>query len=156
MELNVSDWSFSIDKEATKAHTIRNSQDHCICGYCRNFYETIESSYPDLCAFLSRFGIYVHGPSEVMPFEPDYVLVCYRVHGRITQWGSLPMYVSEIMILPENGEDDTFLLWVGEMTLPWVQEEPMEDVISPANLPEFMDRMQQIWQLRHQNSLYIS
>ena len=32
-------------------------------------------------------------------------------------------------------------LEVGELELPWVMDEPWEDVISPANEPEFLERM---------------
>ena len=46
-------------------------------------------------------------------------------------------------------DDETFLLWVGEMRLPWLQTEAVEDVVSPANLPEFLSRMQEVWQLRY-------
>jgi len=40
--------------------------------------------------------------------------------------------------------------------LPWLQTESEEDVVSPANLPEFLERMQQIWLLRHGNEFVFS
>ena len=52
-------------------------------------------------------------------------------------------------VLPEAVEEGSFLLWVGEMELPWLQQEDMASVVSPANLPEFMQRMEQVWLLRH-------
>ena len=36
------------------------------------------------------------------------------------------------------------------------QSEKMEDVVSPANLPEFMERMMDVWQLRHGNEFVFS
>lgn len=156
MELKLSDWLFQIDREATATHTLNNSQDHCMCGYCKNFYETVEVAYPEVCEFLKQFGIHVHGPSEVMPFEPNLILVCYRVHGEILEWGEQALNISGIMVLPETDVQDTFLLWVGEIPLPWVQQEDMEEVISPANLPEFLERMQNVWQLRHGTDLFYS
>lgn len=50
----------------------------------------------------------------------------------------------------------TFHLWIGEMELPWVQAEPVEDVVSPANLPEFLERMQEMWSLRHGEEIVFS
>lgn len=156
MILKIGDWRFRVDPEKTRARTEKYSTDHCTCGYCSNYYDTVEMTYPGLCKFLDHFGIYIHGPCEVMPFEPTFVLVCYRVDGEILQWGSTPLHGDNIDVTPEAGEDGTFLLWVGEMELPWVQQEAMEDVVSPANLPEFMERMQNMWLLRHGDNFVYS
>ena len=51
----------------------------------------------------------------------------------------------------ESADNGTFLLWVGEVLLPWLQEEDMDEVVSPANLPEFLERMEEVWFLRHGN-----
>jgi hypothetical protein len=77
------------------------------------------------------------------------MLACYRVDGEILQWGKSQLFVKGVQLLPEAGDDKTFLLWVGEVKLPWLQEEKVEDVVSPANLPEFLERMQEVWALRH-------
>ena len=146
---NLGDWRFQVDMEATLAHTTENSLDHCTCGYCRNYYDALEITYPDVVAFLQSFGVNVHGPSEVMPFEPTLVLACYRVQGTILQWGREALFVSGISVLPEAADETSFFLWVGEMPLPWLQEEDMDEVISPANLPEFLERMQQVWIQRY-------
>ena len=61
-----------------------------------------------------------------------------------------------VTILPEAGDDSTFLLWVGEVQLPWLQNEPVEEVVSPANLPEFLERMQEVWLLRHGSEFVFS
>jgi len=149
MILELADWCFQVDVEQTRDRTQKYSLDHCTCGYCTNYYEAAPKVYPELVDFLNQFGVYFYGPSEVMPFEPTYVLACYRVDGRILRFGTEELIVGGVPIVPEAGEDDTFLLWAGEMALPWLQEEPQEDVISPANLPEFLDRMEEIWILRH-------
>ena len=156
MILKIADWRFRVDMEATRQRTRMYSGDHCTCGYCKNYYDTVEMTYPHLCRVLEHFGIYVHGPCEVMPFEPTFVLACYRVDGEILHWGNTPLYAEGISIVPEAGEKGTFLLWVGEMELPWIQEEAQEDVISPANLPEFMERMRDIWLLRHGEEIVYS
>lgn len=149
MILVLQDWRFRVDVDATLAHTTKNASDHCLCGYCKNYYEAVSVTYPGLEDFLVRFGVNINGPSELMPFEPTLLLACYRVRGEILTWGKAQLSVDGIQISPENGENDTFLLWIGELSLPWLQEEPAEDVVSPANLPEFLERMQDMWLLRH-------
>ena len=149
MILKIADWRFRVDVEATGERTEKYSTDHCTCPYCRNFYDTVESTYPKLKAFLDHFGIHMSGPCELMPFEPTLMLACYRVDGQVLQWGREELHADGINVTVEAGDDATFLLWVGEAELPWVQPEPMEDVVSPAKLPEVMERMLDVWQIRH-------
>lgn len=149
MELRIADWKFQVDVAATFQHTTQNSKDHCTCAYCRNYYEAAPLTHPELVEVLSRFGVEFHGPSEVMPYLPTYVLTCYRVMGSIVSFGTEPIQAGQVPIVPEPADSESFFLWAGEMSLPWLQQEPEEEVISPANLPEFMDRMEQIWLLRH-------
>lgn len=98
---------------------------------------------------MEQFGVNLEGPCELMPFEATLMLACYRVDGQILQWGKSSMSVNGVSIVPELGDEETFLLWVGEMEIPWLQKEAVEDVVSPANLPEFLSRMQEVWLLRH-------
>ena len=156
MRIALADWLFEVDVDATDRYTTNCTVDHCLCAYCRNFYETVDGAYPAIRPFLARFGVNLYGPSELMPFEPTLMLACYRVDGEILQWGKSQLYAKGVQLLPEAGDDKTFLLWVGEVRLPWLQKEPAEEVVSPANLPEFMERMQEIWILRHGDSLVFS
>lgn len=156
MILTIGDWRFDVDVEATADHTKKNSADHCTCGYCKNYYEAVSETYPELIIFLEQFGVDFNGPSELMPFEPTLLLACYRIHGSILQWGENPFHAADVPVTVEMAENGTFFLWVGEMLLPWLQEEDMDEVISPANLPEFLERMEEVWQLRHGNSLMFS
>ena len=156
MLLEFGDWKFEVDVEATRERTRKYSFDHCDCSYCKNFYEMLDQSYPELRPALDIFGIHPEGPCELMPFEPTLMLACYRVDGKILQWGQSQMFISGIPLLPELGDEETFLLWVGEMRLPWGQEEDPEDVVSPANLPEFMERMRAVWMLRHGSEFLFS
>ena len=156
MIITLQDWEFCVDREATAAHTKKNSADHCTCGYCKNYYETVAETHPELIRFLENFGINFQGPSELMPFEPTVLLACYRVHGSITRWGNGSLAAGDVPVTVETAEEGTFLLWVGEMLLPWIQEEDMDEVLSPANLPEFLDRMEEIWQLRHGENTTLS
>jgi len=147
--LEFGDWKFDVDVDATRERTRKYSFDHCQCGYCRIYYDMIDLAYPQLRSALDIFGIHPEGPCELMPFEPTLMLACYRVDGQILRWGNSQLSVKGVTILPEAGDEDTFLLWVGEVQLPWLQQEAVEDVVSPANLPEFLERMREIWSLRH-------
>jgi hypothetical protein len=149
VRFEIADWCFDIDITATEAATTQNSTDHCECAYCKNYYETVEITYPALCGFLKSLGINLNGPSELMPFEPTLMLACYRIQGSVIQWGEASLAIGGIPLTVELGEIGSFLLWVGEMELPWVQNESVEDVISPANLPDFLSRMRDVWLLRH-------
>lgn len=143
MVIAFADWKFRVDVAATMEQTTRYSKDHCTCAYCRNFYATVDEAYPDLRPFLAKFGVYLDGPSEVMPLEPNLILVCYRVHGEVLSRGREDFWLGDVHFSVEPSEDGTFLLWAGEMDVPWVLEEDMDEVVSPANLPEFMERMRQ-------------
>ena len=149
MLLEIADWKFRVDVEATRERTSRYSFEHCQCAYCKNFYEAIDQAHPHIRPAMERFGVNLEGPSELMPFEPTLMLACYRVDGQILQWGRSRITICGVPLIPEMGDEDTFLLWLGELELPWLQEEPVEEVVSPANLPEFLERMQEVWQLRH-------
>ena len=156
MILILADWRFRVDVEATRVRTTQNASDHCECAYCKNYYDTVDMAHPKLRPFLAEFGVQIAGPSELMPFEPTLMLACYRVQGQILEWGETELYVDGVPIAPEAEDDNSFLLWVGELELPWVQEERPEDVVSPANLPEFMDRMREVWLLRHGQEILFS
>ena len=149
MIFEFADWRFRIDVDATRNRTTRYSFDHCTCDYCKNFYQTLDKAHPYLRPFLDQFGIHADGPCELMPFEPTLLLECYRVDGQIIQWGKEALFVHGIPIVPESGDENTFLFWVGEIEVLWMQEIDVKEVISPANLPEFVERMQDIWTLRH-------
>lgn len=153
MIFELGSWRFFIDVEATKERTAGYSYEHCQCLYCKNFYDAVDSAYPLLRPAMENLGVYLEGPCELMPFEPTLMLACYRLDGQILQWGNGPLYAGGVTVVPEYGDEETFLLWVGEMALPWLQEEAEEEVVSPANLPEFLDRMQTIWDLRHRESI---
>lgn len=152
MILKLADWRFRVDVEATAERTRKYSYEHCQCSYCKNFYDAIDVAYPELRSVMEHFGIHLEGPCELMPFEPTLMLACYRVDGQILQWGKSQLYAKGVQLLPEAGDDQTFLLWVGEVRLPWLQKEPVDEVVSPANLPEFLERMREIWVIRHDNT----
>lgn len=156
MIFEFADWRFRIDVDATRKRTGQYSLDHCSCDYCNNFYETIDRAHPYLRPFLDQFGIQLEGPCELMPFEPTLMLACYCIDGQILRWGKAQLQVHGIPIVPEFSDEETFLFWVGEVEVPWAQQIDAADVVSPANLPEFLERMQHIWELRHGNEFVFS
>ena len=142
MTIRLADWEFSVDYDATWDYTHKCSSDHCTCPYCLNFYENLDL-VPSLRPVLQRFGVYVDGPCEVMPFEPTLVAACYRVTGQIVKRGEAYLNIDQIPLRPEEADEHTFFLWIGPMELPWTQDVDMDEVLSPANQPEFLDRMMQ-------------
>ena len=139
--ISVADWQFRVDRDATRDYTMKCSTDHCLCPYCRNYYETVDASHPRLRSVLDGFGIFLDGPCEVMPLEHNLILAAYRVTGIVAQTGNMRLFVDDVPLIPEESGNGTFLLWAGPMELPWMQDVAPEDVISPANEPEFLERM---------------
>jgi hypothetical protein len=140
MVLNIDDWIFDVDFAKTMEHTSLLSADHCVCGYCVNYYLAIRELYPALCSFLGQFGLDLEGPVELMPIEPTLYLATYPVQGRVLRLGSAPMMVDGIPITVEV-DGNAFRLEVGYLSLPWLLDEPMDEVVSPANEPEFLEKM---------------
>lgn len=139
--ISIADWRFLVDLDATREYTVKCSTDHCLCPYCRNFYRTVDAAHPRLRSVLDGFGIYLDGPCEVMPLEHNVILAAYRITGSISGIGNTRLFVDDVPLIPEESENGTFLLWAGPMELPWVQDIAPEEVISPANEPEFLERM---------------
>lgn len=143
MVITLADWQFRVDAQATQDYTNQCSLDHCTCPYCRNFYENVDRVHPNLRPVLDKFGIFLDGPCELMPFEPTLVAACYRVSGQISSRGEAYLHVDDVSLRPEDADENTFFLWIGPLELPWTQKEDMREVLSPANQQSFMDRMMQ-------------
>jgi hypothetical protein len=145
--LKINDWEFDIDLEGTREHSSFAASDHCTCAYCENYYRAVKLCYPHLRGFLKRFGLDIDGPVEMYPFEPTLYLAGYRVRGKIIRPGLSPIMVDGVPVTAEPREDWCFMLEVGEMELPWVMHEDPNEVISPANEPEFLERMyRKMWE----------
>ncbi len=145
MILSIDDWVFDLDLDRTMEHSSIISHDHCECGYCRNFYESVDEAVAELRPFLAQFGAQPEGPVQLMPFEPTLCLAFYRIYGNIIQWGKECLFAGDMHVVVSPDEKDSFILEVGEIALPWVLDEDVDEVISPANEPEFMDRMLAKW-----------
>lgn len=141
MTLRINDWIFDIDLGKTREHSSFASSDHCCCGYCENYYRAVTLVYPALKPFLKQFGLEIDGPVEMYPVEPTLYLAGYRVTGRILQAGASPMMVNGVPVTAVPVDERYFMVEAGEMPLPWVLREDMDEVISPANEPEFLEKM---------------
>lgn len=150
MILSLGQWVFDVNIEDTMMYSKGTTDDHCECGYCRNFYASVGGSYPNLRSFLAKFGARVEGPDEMMPFEPTVCQLTYCVSGKVLSTGREPLSVDGTVFDIVNGDEldiDTacpkpcFALISGYLELPWVLEEDMDEVISPANEPECLQRM---------------
>ena len=151
MILEIDGWKFDVDMEATMEYSSNEAKDYCNCAYCRNFYAAVDNAYPNLRPFLAQFGLNIEAPDELMPFDMedrmDYDGV-YAVAGRILHVGDELLQVDGLRIAPELDSqidhsqlEPCFYLAIDNIQLPWVLDEPMKDVVSPANFPSFLKKM---------------
>lgn len=151
MIVQIYDWVFDVDIPATMAYSAAVWEDHCTCGYCRNFYETLDGAYPSLKPFLKQFGMNSLTPEEMSPIEPTLCIVSYCFIGTIVKRGIYPLDTGEVVFTASTHDQNPlykppfgkpfFVLTSGLLELPWVLDEDMDEVISPANEPEYMERM---------------
>ena len=153
MIISIEDWIFDVDMAATMEYSAREAAEHCDCGYCRNFYSAVDEAYPQLRPFLAQFGLDIEAPDELLPYDIDKQLYYdgfYAVSGKILCTGKNPIRIGNSRIEPDLFNDlyfntgcpqPYFFLNMGNVILPWVLDEPMEDVISPANEPSFLKKM---------------
>ena len=151
MILQIADWVFDVDIAATLDYSAHLWEDHCTCGYCRNFYETLDIAYPSLKVFLKQFGMNSLTPEEMSPIEPTLCLISYCISGTIVKRGIYPVDTGEVVFTVSTDRENPlyeppfgkpfFVLTSGLLELPWVLDEDMDEVISPANEPEYMQRM---------------
>ena len=141
MILDIQDWRFDIDPDRTMEHSSLLSSDHCACGYCRNYYAAVPDAFPGIIPFLARFGVNLHAPVELMPIEPTLYLAGYRVYGQVLKKGRRPVQAEDVTIRVTWEASDKFRLEFGPVMLPWVLDEDPDEVVSPANEPDFLDQM---------------
>lgn len=160
MRICLADWVVDVDIPLTMELSVGQAKEHCDCGYCRNYYAVIDTAYPSLRPFLAQFGVDVEGPDELCPFEPTIYEATYIVQGKIVVKGSQSLRIDDIPLTIRSAETADihtehplpyFTLCVGLMELPWVLDEPMEQVISPANEEDFLERMEQKLLMRLSN-----
>lgn len=153
MILEIDDWKFDIDMTATMEYSAKEVAEHCDCAYCRNFYAAVDGVYPNLRPYLAQFGLDIEAPDESLPIDIENEMwydSVYLVCGKILAAGSSDLLCDGVQIRPTKEHElhinsrcpePRFFLDVGRLILPWLLDEPMEDVISPANEPSFLKKM---------------
>ena len=150
MIIDIDDWKFDVDLTATMEYSAAEAAEHCTCGYCRNFYTAVDAAYPNLRPFFARFGIDIEAPEELSPYEGTLLDACYAVNGKVLHRGRKPMIVDGLPIDVSDAEENdinvncpnpNFVLLTGLMEVPWVLDEPMDEVVSAANEPSFLQKM---------------
>ncbi len=139
MFLEFSDWLIYADKEATCTYCAEESADRCNCGYCRNFYAAVDSVYPNLRYFLSKFGVDMEAPESLIPITPELYQASYMVQGKILRLGSEPIWIDNIAItLEESCEPEWFVINLGLMNIPWILEEDPKHIPKPYGLSDIL------------------
>ena len=139
MLLEFSDWLFYSDWDATRAYAAEEMAEHCTCAYCRNYYRIVDSVYPNLRQFLSRFGAEIEAPESLTPITSELYQASFVVQGKILRKGSEPIWVHDIAITAEeNVEPDWFVIQLGIMKLPWVLEQSLDSVPEPYGLADMI------------------
>ena len=150
MILSVKDWVFDVDIDATMDYSSELYTEHCECGYCRNYYSAVRTSYPGLESVLLKFGINIESPVDFLPVEPTLCIVSYAVCGIICKKGSGRILFDGFDIsIQESAQLDYslscqqpyFVITTSMLDLPWLLDEDMDEVVSPANEPECLERM---------------
>lgn len=148
--ISIQDWVFDVDINATMEYCLNVVADPCQCGYCRNFRSAVNGTFPELDPFLTKLGSRVDAPEELMPYEPTVFEASYCISGRIRQKGTQPIGCGgcSVFVMPAEDTDyetecpkPYFVLRTGYLELPWVLSEDMDEVVSPANEPEYLQRM---------------
>jgi len=150
MIYSVQDWLFDVDVDATAKYCAGVVADPCNCGYCRNFRAAVNNEFPQLNKFLIKLGSRVEAPEELMPYEPTVFEGSYCISGRILKEGQtlelsdgcwLSVLTAEETDYETQCPEPYFVLRTSSLELPWVLDEDMDEVISPANEPEYLQRM---------------
>lgn len=150
MIFSVDDWIFDVDMENTQSYTQEILPDHCECGYCRNFYSTVDRVYPSLKSFIEQFGSNIESPVDFLPVEPTLCIVTYAVSGKILRRGSNRIGLNGCALLVQDSSEldyelkcpkPYFVFTTDCLELPWILDEDQNEVLSPANEPACMDRM---------------
>lgn len=140
MFLEFSDWLIYADVDSNRLYAKQELAEHCQCAYCRNYYNGVDSHYPNVRYFLSRFGLEIEAPDSLVPITDSLYQVSYEAEGRVLRWGSEPIQVGELPItVEEDTENNCIILHLGLMDLPWSIEESPDTVNNPEGIPNLFE-----------------
>ena len=134
MQIEIDGWVMEADAAYTQNYSDKELSENCQCAYCRNYYAAVDIHYSELRGFLEKFGVQIHAPEEMLPYEMDEGFLYdpkFSVAGRILCRGNRPIRVAGLSVTPTQDElaqarMDTaaFSLHVDGIHLPWVLSEP--------------------------------
>ena len=137
MFLEFSDWLIYADIESNRLYAEQELSEHCLCAFCRNFYNSVDSRYPNMRYFLSRFGLEIEAPDSLIPITETLYQVSYEAEGRVLRWGSEPIQVGDFPVtVEEDTENSCIVLNLGLMELPWSLEESPDSVKKTVGIPD--------------------
>lgn len=154
MILEIDGWKFQVFDVTTRKYYAREVAGHCTCAACRNFYKTVDTSYPQLRPFLARFGVHVEAPEEMLAPIPTLCDCYYVVCGKILERGESEIAVGNTQVSPQTWDEalvDTdmeepyFFLFVSPLNVPWVLDEPMEKIDTPEKEQSAIARILGRW-----------
>ena len=102
MIVQISDWIFDVDIPATMEYSAHIWEDHCLCGYCRNFYEALNGAYPPMAPFLEQFGMNSLTPEEMSPIEPTLCMVSYFNVSDTTRYDNRKYYINYYLLFLQH------------------------------------------------------
>ena len=138
MILTIGDWIFDVDIKRTSAYSQREAAEHCECDHCRNFYQGMDGSCPQLRSILGQFGICADAPDRMSPVAFSEEMIdydpMYYVFGQIIRYGEHTIQLGDVEIVPESAdalfeEGTVFALYVNGLSIPWRMDAPFEDTV---------------------------
>ena len=131
--------NINFDYDITKNYRLEH-ENQCDCAYCRNYYETFKTKYPNIARFLEEFGLDIKFPLEIMPLEYNKLhdemkyISYYPVKGVINKNKLiLNLDKAEIRILKSSDSNNLcptpkmkepyLLVEISGIKLPWVLDE---------------------------------
>lgn len=155
MIVQIGDWKFHVFEVTNRKYYAKQVQDRCDCAWCRNFYHSVDQTYPNLRSFLERFSVRIDAPDEMISFSPTLCSNFYSICGSILERGEESIEIDGLLIEPQTasqamvhtqwGEEPIFFLYVDCMTLPWVLNEPIDQADSPAKSKDPISRLLGRW-----------
>ena len=132
-KLEINKAEFTFDPEKTREYYRTNEV--CDCADCLLFRDTVRNLYPELAAYLARFGIDIARPDETGPIDLEdgirYTFAGYTVCGSAPEGAdeeisiaadgkTLKLTLGTGFQFPHNQKEEYFSLTVYDLYLPRV------------------------------------
>lgn len=109
----------------------KDYDDLCDCAYCKNYIKEIKKAYPDLDAYLDKFGVDIEKPWEILPGEvsdemieylgAQYILIGNKNYFKKVKLGDIAIDLAKSF--PDPGLDcDHYVIEVRPIKLQWTVE----------------------------------